>query len=178
MRQLSWWYLLGLAVGSAATTTWTPSLLAQGPSLLDPGARVRVTVRTDASKQRVVGTTVRVGSDSIVLRTGSGQAQAFATAHVRKLEVSVRRPRSTWRGALIGTAAGAVIGAGTGATADNSCPAGDPCIRMKYSRTTDILGSAMFTGVVGGIIGGGVGAFMRHDVWRDTTGVLAARGQR
>jgi hypothetical protein len=30
----------------------------------------------------------------------------------------------------------------------------------------------MFIGAVGGIIGGGVGAVMRHDVWRDSTVLL------
>jgi hypothetical protein len=172
MRKRGWLFLFGLTISSTAPNFWAPVLHAQGPAPLEPGVRIRVTVHTSTSRQRLAGTMVRMNSDSVVLRTDNRQAQAFATADVRKLEVSVRRSRSTWRGALIGTAVGAVVGAGTGATADDGCPAGEPCFRMKYSRTTDVLGSAMFIGAVGGIIGGGVGAVMRHDVWRDSTVLL------
>lgn len=172
MRKRGWLYLFGLTIASAAPTLWALILHAQGPAPLEPGVRIRVTVHISDSRQRLAGTMVRMNGDSVVLRTDNRQTQTFATADVRKLEVSVKRPRSTWRGVLIGTAVGAAVGAGTGATADNSCPAGEPCFRMKYSRTTDILGSAMFIGAVGGIIGGGVGALIHHDVWRDSTVLL------
>ena len=126
----------------------------QPPSALVPGTRVRVTAPGIAPKP-LVGTVRRLADDAIDLTVkGGDDVISVSRANVIKLEVSKGRNRS--KGALIGGAAVAAVGAVVGAV---GC-------RDSSDLNSWICGAVM--GGCGFALGGGVGAIVGSgDHWRE-----------
>jgi hypothetical protein len=104
-----------------------------------------------------------VRGDSLVLesQTFSG---SVAVADITSLEVNVGLRMNFERDALIGLAAGALIGAAIGAGAHDACSGADYCI-IPASRTTAAASGAAAFGAVGFVLGGIFGLFDITEDW-------------
>ncbi len=150
------------ALVSLVALAHTVPLSAQQPPQLKPGQRVRVTT-TAAGATSEVGTLVSVSRDTIVLaglrhtkRLGLDWAvdtvrTAVPVAAVTGLEVSVGRGNRAGTGFLIGAVAGALIGGA-------ALPAAASAIGGGTTATG--LGEVAGGILLGGLVGGGVGALV------------------
>jgi hypothetical protein len=137
-----------------------PSLRAQGPPELAPGARLRITAPeiTFANK---VATTVAVRGDSLVVQPVDGDTTAvIAFAQIRKLEVSQGVQRQALRGFGIGLLAGGAFGAVLG-FADGDDSQGF----VQFSAVEKALLGGLVFGGIGGAVGLAAGSATRSERW-------------
>lgn len=169
LRTSSRWVFAGLAacLGAVAEVRAQPT----AERALAPGARVRATVGAPIARRqagafsqrqvrRIVGTLEAVRGDTLVLRGKT--VQSLAVDSVRLLEVSRGRHRQTWSGAGIGFAAGASVGALSGALLNSSCESSE-CPDAGEVTVVSALG----LGVLGGVLGAVVGAATETDTWEE-----------
>ena len=148
---------VGLLVPLLALTAGTAPLAAQDTLPLAPGARLRVVGAGDRAPR--VGTLVRLGADSLVLRPEVGRpAQAYALPALASVEVSRGRranPAATALGLAVGGAGGAALGAGR-------------------THGLGVIGGLFLGGFAGALAGGEVaGRLWRREQWRHVRVVLA-----
>jgi hypothetical protein len=150
---------VAVAIAGAAT------LAAQQSPSLHGGDRVRVTLNT-MPEQTIVGTVVRLLSDTLVLRAGmpTGTERTLLVGRcpiglgeITTLELSLGTSGHAGRGALYGLLAGVTVGAVAGGSLGN-----DP--------TESVADQALDGGVAIGVIGAGVGALVgatfRSEHWQ------------
>lgn len=147
--------LLALLLGG---TAWS-QVLAQKPTLVQPGQRVRVHSAL-ARTPELIGGVQAIGPDTLVVRYveggGASAATAIPLAYISQLEVS-RGQHSRWlRGLVIGLAAGATTGVILGATSE-----GD----WLFSKSDLALMGAVVMAPVGGAVGLVVGALTKSERW-------------
>lgn len=160
--------MLGVLFGPVAS--------AQGPQVLEPGLHVRVAWQEGDARQRVTGTTIVVTTDSVLLRSERDAIVRIGARNVTRLDIRVRRARSTWRGAGAGALLGVLVAAPTVANTYDWCVPENRCIRWDdRGRSTEIMYGAIGGAILFGAVGAGIGALVRHDVWRDTTMALQPR---
>jgi hypothetical protein len=140
-----------IVAGLAAT-----GLPAQEASLAQPGQRVKVR----SPDARGVFVVQSAAADTLVLAASNGGTHVVPVASISRFEVSAgerTRLESFGRGAGFGFLIGAVIGGGLGLTSGNDGI-------FSAGETALILGT--FTGGVGAIIGGALGAANPGERWR------------
>lgn len=148
--------LVGLPVAAS-------DVRAQSPKVA-PGARVRVTYWGDLAGEswakRQSGTVHEIGHDRLILVEG-GTKEEFLYANVRGLEISAgHRPRLPrfFLGAGVGLVAGVTIG-GLVSSASESSSGG---FGAQGARAIGVA----FTGGVGAVLGGIIGASTGGEVWQ------------
>jgi len=125
---------------------------AQEPSVVAPGARIRIT-ELDSTVRRA-GTVVTAGRDTIVLRPDQGEAAPIATSRITQLDVSYGVHGHALKGVVFGGLAGLGIGALIGYSTANRTGSEDDVIE---SAGNSIIWAGIGAGVgmlVGGVIGG------------------------
>lgn len=156
MRQLS---LLGVFVMLQGFS----SASAQEPTVLVPGARVRITESGERAVQR--GTIVTAGADTISLKGDrSDETIALSRAGITRVEVSRGLHGHTGAGIglgfLVGFSAGALIGYNTCGT----CGGGED---EQISRGLEALAWGGILGATGMLVGGLIGAHHKTDQWEE-----------
>jgi len=147
--------LLVLLLGSAVL----PEVVAQKPTLVQPGQRVRVQSAL-ARTPELIGGVQSISPDTLVVRHADGAGASAATAiplvYITRLEVS-RGQHSRWaRGLLIGLGVGATTGVILGATSDSD---------WLFSKSDLALMGAVVMAPVGGFVGLVVGALTKSERW-------------
>lgn len=118
------------------------------------GQRVRLTLRGPPLNATQAGILLRVGSDSLALRTPDGSAATFPKMQILRVEVSNGGNRR--RGAFQGLGIGAVVGlVGFKVWAD----------QHYVDDEFNVLGAVVIGMPVGGIIGALVGASLSRERW-------------
>ena len=156
--------LVALTMLCGALAVGASSLLAQ-PASIPAGARVRVAFprgsTADVSLSRLEGALIAADDTSLtVLRRGTKNARYLVRLGpaVRLDRYEGRGGTQIKRGALLGFAAGAVIGLGIGAAvggeSECECPA------------AFAIGSGAMLGLGGALIGTGIGAATPRGRWR------------
>ena len=132
-------------------------LAAQDTLALAPGARLRVVGAGDGAPR--VGTLVRLGADSLVLRPEVGRpVQAYALPTLASVEVS-RGRRASPAATALGLAAGGALGAALGA---------------GRAHGLSVIGGLFLGGFAGAIVGGEIaGHVWRREDWRRVRVVVA-----
>jgi len=127
----------------------------------EPGMRIRITARVPES-QRWIGEFIANDRDTITMRESGTNAALVTvpTLHVERFEISSGRHGNALRGAVIGFAAGAVLGAGIGYAGYSEDDAFD------YSAGETAAISAVAVGVIGGVVGVVAGALTHSERWR------------
>ena len=148
-------------------------LTAQNPPPLEPGARVRVThcgplavysgrKRTDCRTTQ--GNLVAMTSDSVVLNAGaSNERLSVPRDLMTRLRVTSGQRGRAGRGALIGTLVGVGAGAGFGIASCAMLETG--CYEPPTGAVA--LGTGIFGGIAGVLVGATVGAFIKTDRWEE-----------
>ena len=157
-----------LAIGLLVPLT---SLSAQQRLPIGPGARVRLTC-PEVDMEGTKGTAIAVRRDTLVLRHdirrpsgGSGWVDTdIPLASVTRLDVHLGRKSHERQGAYIGGMIGAGLGALMGAAVANGCIVS--CQSPSADEQSQVAG-AFLGGVTFGLIGGGVGALIRTDLWEE-----------
>lgn len=146
-----------------------PAFAASQPAGLTAGARVRVTApRDDLNKH--VGTVLEVRGDSVVI-AGQRGSRSIALENVTALDVSTGLRTQVRRSALVGFAAGGVLGGIVGVASYE-----DPDFFFSSAAEMGAV-SALFFGGIGMATGAVVGALQRTDRWeRQALPVKAAIG--
>src|SRR5687767_2084428 len=154
------WVLIAVAflpaVGSIAT--------AQQPVQLDSGTRVRLTsLRLPADQQivRIIST----ANDTVVFRSERYPVtRSLALSEISAVDVSLGQRRRTLRGAGIGLAAGATIGAVAGYATY------EPCNGWCFFGPSSPEGAAAWGGAAGGVLGlvagTTIGFLMKSEKWQ------------
>jgi hypothetical protein len=144
-------------------------LSAQQNSLpLDPGTRVRVTLRDDDSV-RVTGSFLHLDHQAVAIVEPASGERVREWSSVRLLEVSRGRSRSygAWKGGAVGAFVGMALGTIAGALAAQDLQeATDGEVGTESSMAMGGLGF----GVLGGTIGAGFGAVFTPERWRPYMG--------
>jgi hypothetical protein len=124
---------------------------------LVPGSRVRITL---PATKPFVGTLLGATSDSMRVQLASGSSVTLPTASLAAIELSTGVRRHPYRGALIGFASGAVVGAAIGFATYRRTDCIDDAVAQVFcgfidgtSREVTVVGDAGLAGVVGGAIG-------------------------
>jgi hypothetical protein len=166
---------LHLAGGLAlALLFWAPPSAAVAQTAAAPAAarRLRVIWGDDTDRRTAIGRGWRDG-DTLRFRTDTREVVNIPTPAIRRLDVSVRRRRLWWQGAAVGAAIGGTIGALVGNSSYNSCQRdGVICLFSSDRRVNDVLIGAAIYGIPSTVLGTGVGALTRRDVWRDSTALV------
>jgi len=141
-------------------------LAAQQLPAVHPGMRVRLTFAPDAGTDRttrVVGTLMRLGPDSVAVYDQERLAVvAAALGAAQRLEASRGRHSRAGRGALLGLAAGAAAGIGSGLIV---CAA-EACTSSGGDWGGIVIGVLGLGGALAGTgIGALVGAMIRSERW-------------
>lgn len=143
--------LAGLLVLLAALWASGSGLRAQQPASVQPGERVRVTA---PELNRRIGRVVAVRADTLVFQArGTDEPVPLPVPSVSRLEV-VRGRHSPFKGALIGTGAGALAGYGAAAAmvADqDACDTSD-CLTGRDVAAFFVWVGATAAGAVGGAL--------------------------
>jgi hypothetical protein len=135
------------------------SLAAQAGDL-QPGTRIRITLRGVATKP-LVGIVDTVRADTIVLRTASERAPAFALADVARVEQFAGKKRPMW--AKLAPLWGAAVGFGLGALAGHDL-ANDEGTTSEPGELERAWGTLF---AVPGLIGGiRLAVRTKTDVWQ------------
>lgn len=145
-----------LVVAMIAASLAATALPAQEVLAVSPGQRVKVR----SPEARGVFVVQTVTPDTLVVAAANGETRAVPIASISRLEVSEgerTRMGGFGRGAGFGFLIGAVIGGGLGLTS------GDDGI-FSAGETALILGT--FSGGVGALIGGALGASNPGEHWR------------
>ena len=160
----------GCVVGLLAILS-VPAMAQEGStsgnaSLVD--ARVRVTM---ASRERVTGTVVAMGADTMLVRLSStGQTRGLSRSQIARVERSEGTRRYRFRGAAIGFAGGAVAGAALGyaTTSDRPPCTGSLCFNGLEEGMNTLAGGAIGA-LVGSTLGAVIGGRSREQ-WRVADG--------
>ena len=150
----------GIAVGQTVrvrAATPPPTTLAGGSRAAGP-----------ATTAEWRGQLVRIDAEAIVVLSGV-DTMSIPRRIVDRLDVRTGE-RDRHQSIMIYGGIGAGIGALTGATV--SALTYEPCSVAEYfcfTRTQEMVGSAILVGLVGGVIGGAVGAFKETGQWRRVT---------
>jgi len=183
-------HLIGV-LAFAAVAVAVP-LSAQQPQQLRPGQRVRVSpVRPDSTP--FVGELLALADSSLTVRRDSADVRRFAFRDIRRIEVSQGRRSNARTGATAGEVAGLVAGLAYGLSTPlrlGSCrhgflsfcfvaDAGSVLLSTGYILFTTALGTA-----AGGVLGAGIGLFVKTEAWQVVSaehppvGVLSLRHDR
>lgn len=166
--------LLCLAVASALLIP-VECLIAQQPLPLEVGQRVRVshscTTRSFARStredcQRDTGALALITADSVVLREDGATQVALPLTSTTRIEVRRGQHRRWGRGALIGGVVGGATGLALSVAwvADDCCWANCGC----SGQEAPVIAGATAVGFIGfGIIGAGIGALIKTDLWEE-----------
>jgi hypothetical protein len=163
-------------------TGFSRSVAAQSTDRPAVGDRVRVAVAaspTSEDTRRTVGILTRIDETSLAVapqRPRGGRVQTFSIDAVRSLEVSAGSRSNVKRGALIG---GLSMGA-LSAIGQMVAPCEpDPAQMFLPDPCDSVIGMGVWGLMMGAVLGGVVGNFVRTDVWRPApTDGRAAQGGR
>ena len=133
-------------------------------ALPEPGMRIRVTARAP-ERERWIGPLVSVARDTVTMHAGevNGAIVTVPTLHVERFEISRGNHRNGLRGAGVGFAFGALVGAVIGAGSGDS--GHDPNDLLVSSRGESTAAGALIFGVLGVAIGAGIGALIQSERW-------------
>jgi hypothetical protein len=155
------------------------SAIAQQGVQLDSGARVRLVSPKLPAEQQVVRI-LSTANDTVVFRSERYPVtRSLALGEISAVDVSIGQRRNTLRGAMIGLAAGASVGAIVGYTTYT------PCNGFCVFGPSSPAGGAGWGGAAGGVMGllagTTIGFFMKTEKWRreqtnTSIGVAPARG--
>jgi hypothetical protein len=159
MRSVS---LSFIAVAILSATAASAS--AQQAVQLDSGARVRLLSPKLPADQQVVRI-VSTANDTVVFQTERHPGtRRLALSEIRAVDVSAGQRRNTLRGAMIGLAAGAGVGAIV------SYATYQPCEGFCFLEPSSPEEAAGWGGAAGGVIGllagTTIGFFMKSEKWR------------
>ncbi len=140
-----------LVLAAALWVSAAGGLRAQRPASVQPGERVRVTA---AELHRRIGRVVAVRADTLVFQArGADEPVSLPIPGVSRLEVA-RGRHSPFRGALIGTGAGALAGYGAAAAmvaGQEACRVSD-CLTGRDIAAFFVWAGATAVGAVGGAL--------------------------
>jgi len=149
------------------------ALTAQTP-LPEPGSRVRVWTRLGGlgmSAERKVGRILAVRADTLLLGEAErGDSLLLLVPQIVRLEISRGRRTHRTRGALIGLAAGASLGAFAGYLSGDDPPRTAGFLSGDLGGPSTAAEKAVVTGVAFGLVGSLVGVIVgwrRTDDWAD-----------
>ena len=142
--------------------------------VLPAGRRVRITSKSEKKQWftrkklkgsvligQIVGTVVRLDSDSLVVSEGEAESLAIPLASVARIEVSMGQKRNAGTGALIGL----LVGVGSGALAGYSAGDDEPGIISFTAGEKAALGGVLL-GAVGLVIGTVYGPAEKTEKWK------------
>jgi len=129
-----------------------------------PGARVRV---VDASRAGppLTGQLIRMAGDTVIISSAAAMQTALLLTPAHRFEVSGGTHRRTLQGIGLGFLAGAAVGAILGFALYEESDCTGLCI-FDFSQGESALLGAVGLGVPGILIGGIVGANLKHETWR------------
>jgi len=149
---------------------YTGPLAAQAPPVPQPGARIRLRISADArapillgpygwvggaTRTRLIGTWEHLAGDSLVIRDPRSHARvAVPTKLVEGVDISRGHGSSAAAGAALGSLAGTAVGL---VVAWRRCAHGT-CQTSEGLDTRPVV--LVFSGVVGGLLGAGLGAMV------------------
>lgn len=159
-----------LGLGAALSAVAATGAVAQTGAMPALPAGTRIRVMTPALKARgQIATVLGYHADTLVVRAeGRQDSTAIPFADVRRLQISRGSQTRITKGMLIGSVAGAVIGAvGSYATyKEDDCSQSfffcDPISRSEVTEVGALLGAILGLGA-----GAGVGALWRAEQWMD-----------
>jgi hypothetical protein len=160
-----WWgtQRLVLVTVVALFTPAPRGAVAQAPTHLAPGSRVRVKPTDGARATWVRGEVLSADYDSLrLLAPGSADTVAFATGAIEHLERSLGRHTRTGKGARLGGVIGASAGLLLGIAASAEECSGVGCIDVGPG---EILAATAILGGLGAGVGALIGAGSRGERW-------------
>ncbi|MBI5836719.1 MAG: hypothetical protein HZB25_05710 [Candidatus Eisenbacteria bacterium] len=150
-------FLVTLALLLAPTLAWS-----QGPRVLAPGDRIRITELGTTGSEPRTGTVTTAGTDSIVLKLdGVGEMMPFTWNRVASIEASHGRQRHTLTGAVIGLFVGALSGAVLGVTQCGVSCTGE---EIGNKAIAPLIGAGI-VGIAGMGVGAAIGAIYTTERW-------------
>ena len=153
---------IALAVGILSVSG--TAIYAQESIQLEPGARVRLVTSALPEDQRVVRI-VSTGRDTISFRSERAPiTRTVAVRDITAIEVSTGKRRHTLRGAMIGLAAGAGVGAVIGYATYEECEGW--CMFAPSSPSGSAALNATAGGLIGLVTGTAIGFLTRTEKWQ------------
>src|SRR5687767_15287993 len=152
--------LVGLAFISAVGS----NVVAQTPARLESGARARLVTPSLPAGQQIVQIEA-TANDTVVFRSERYPVtRSLALSEISAVDVSLGQRRRTLRGAGIGLAAGATIGAVAGYATY------EPCNGWCFFGPSSPEGAAAWGGAAGGVLGlvagTTIGFLMKSEKWQ------------
>ncbi len=143
--------------------TGTCASVGAASALPEPGMRIRLTARVP-ERERWIGPFVSVLNDTVMMREGdvNGALVTAPTLRVIRFEISRGDLPNGRRGAAVGFAMGAVLGAAAGYSAAN----GDNVLSGSAGPGFFALAGAVVFSVIGAAVGAGHGTLNPSEHWR------------
>ena len=153
MRSLLSLLIVALCMASTVPTS-------SATALPEPGTRIRLTARMP-ERERRMGPFVSVAHDTVTMRDAAMNDAVLTvpTLHVMRFEISRGNHPNGLRGAYVGFAIGALLGAGVGYF-------GTPDKSDIYGQGYIAAAAAVIGGVVGAAVGAGTGALTHSERWQ------------
>ena len=129
-----------------------------------PGARVRV-VNVSNAAPVLTGQLIRMAGDTVIVSSATAIQTSMVVTPAHRFEVSTGRHGRTLRGIGLGFLAGAAVGAILGFALYEESDCTGLCV-LDFSQGESALLGAVGLGVPGILIGGIVGANLKHETWR------------
>jgi hypothetical protein len=168
-RARAWALAAALPVPALLASDAAAQAPAAGGVAVASGTRVRV---SPPGAGRQSGTLIALTGDTLVLRRANGDTATWARAGVTRLDLSRGRRGHPWRGAAIGFAVAAAVGAVAGAAAHEPPDPESPSCRDRglcgASRGAEATEAALLLGTLGAVPGAVIGAMIRTERWQRT----------
>ena len=153
--------LLSLLIVALCIASTVPTSAAS--ALPEPGKRIRLTARMPEC-ERWMGPFVSIAQDTVTMRDGemNGALVTVPTLHVMRFEISRGSLPNGSRGAVVGLAIGALLGAQAGYAG-----AGEANAQVGvYNPAGVAVLSGVAGAVVGAVVGAALGAMIHSERWQ------------
>jgi hypothetical protein len=104
-----------ICLAAVAQVAHGPAAMAQTPTILAPGTRIRVTAPSALTPEQQAGRLVALRADSLLLQPDGAAEVTIPRSAIGEIDTSLGRHSATGRGIVVGLFTGAAAGAALGA---------------------------------------------------------------